>query len=202
MCCVLQISITDMNLSGDTLVETCTIETSWNFSYSNCSNLLAILALESLYSVRHFGLSTRCYTDSLSFFCDTAIALCNNDDELLPSIDECIEVRDNNCSSEWRSTESLINVTLPDCNSFDNVTNLTFSKAPFRLCPDQFGKFCGSLCAPLCTELPLYSDGVITAFRVSITALYIVNLIGFLITLFMCYYQRAKMYDNIMYAVF
>ena len=169
------------------------IETSWNLSDSDCNNSDAMFALESLYAVRLLDLSTRCYSDSLSFFCDTAIALCYNDNELLPSSDECIEVRDNNCSSEWRSTESLLNVTLLDCDSFDDVTNLTFSEAPFRSCPDQFGIFCGSLCLPLCNELPLYSDGVIIGYRVCFIILYIVNLLGFLITLAMGYYRRAKM---------
>ena len=161
---------------------------------NNCSNVSAVRALQVVYVLSIQFENNRCSEDALPFFCTAINSLCAENISLPSLSEECLDVRDNKCSSEWRTAESLFKVSVPSCLSFRNGTNLTFSSAPIQTCPDISEVFCGSLCLPSCHEITLLRDGVYTAFRVWFTVFYFVSLIGGVIAIIASIVYREKMY--------
>ena len=143
-------------------------------------------------------MNDQCTEDALPFFCAAIESLCMGNTSTSLN-EECIYVRDNRCSTEWRVIENLFNISLPSCDSFKNGTNVIFSNAPIQTCPDLFEVFCGSLCLPSCQQITLLRDGANTAFRVWFTILYVVNVIGGVITIIASIVYRQKMYVLHMY---
>ena len=129
----------------------------------------------------------KCVTeDTLSFFCNATFLLCNGSSILVDSTEECENIRDNKCASEWRILEDK-NVINPDCSSYGEDGNLTFSLAPLFECPDQFDRENGSsICLPVCDEFTLYPEYVASWFRVVIPTGEIIRIIGGLVTLLAC----------------
>ena len=180
----------------NTLIQDCEAE-GIQILDNNCSNTSAIRALQLVYALGAYLNNSGCVEDNLPFYCTAIDSLCLDNTNLPSLVEECIQVRDNYCSSEWRLAENLFSISVPSCDSFKNGTNITFSSAPIQTCPDKFAVFCGSLCLPSCQEVSLLrdgGDGVDTAFRVWFTVLYAVNLIGGVITVIATITYRQKMY--------
>ncbi|XP_065911428.1 uncharacterized protein [Dysidea avara] len=137
--------------------------------------------IEGLWSIFDLGTGSPCTKDALSFFCNATLLLCNGNSSSVDLTEECEEVRDNKCASEWRIVENFYNRSVPDCTSYtySEDVNLTSSKAPSLPCPNGFDHFCGSTCLPVCAGDNLYSGGII-------------GVIAGVITLIAFYYYRQK----------
>ena len=157
-------------------------------------NSATIVDLYSVYDLS-FTLSnaTQC-GDELSFFCNATLLLCNGNSSSVDLTEECEEVRDNKCASEWRIVESFLNKTILDCTSlsFTEDRNLLFKSAPDLPCTSQFDHFCGSTCGPVCGEFSFTEDA--SSFRFVIIPCSLVGLTGGIITLIVCFYYRKKVY--------
>ena len=180
-------------MDDDSLIQVCN---GWPWDIdNNCSNVSvsAIRGLQVVYALSTEFENSRCSEDALPFFCTAIKSVCVDNINSPSLSEECIDVRDNKCSSEWRIAENLFNILLPSCLSFKNRTNVTFSSAPIQPCPDISEVFCGSLCLPSCHEMAVFKDGVYTAFRVWFIVLYFVSLIGGVITIIASIVYREKM---------
>lgn len=159
---------------------------------SDC-NITEYHDLEVLQPVHSLGAvlgNGQCHKATLQFFCN-AINTVNNDNYTL--VRECLRIRDDDCAAEWRIAENLFNVSLPDCDSFDNDVNFMTARAPTLNCADEFGIFCGSLCQPLCGEISLFNDAATVIYRVMNIILHTLSLIGGVVTLLACCLHKRKM---------
>ena len=147
-----------------------------------------------LWSIFELGTDLPCAEDTLSFFCNATLLLCSNNNSSVDLTEECKEVRDNECASEWRIVENFYNRPVPDCSSFIEDGNLTFSKAPSLPCPNGFDHFCGSTCLPVCAGDNLYSGGntVLRSIYIVVAILGVIGVIAGAVTLIACYYYRQK----------
>ena len=158
----------------------------------NC-NYSAIINLYSVYNLSSLVNASQCNNDTLSFFCDAALLLCDDNSSPVNLIEECKEVRDNKCASEWRIVENFFNKSIPDCTSFTKDGVLTFTSAPKLNCSNQFDHFCGSTCAPVCGDYSLLTEDTSTYYiRFVVATCGIIGLIGGVVTLTACYYNRQK----------
>ena len=149
--------------------------------FNNCSNIAS--NLNHVYSLGAILQNDRCVEDGVDFFCDVIDFLCDGSTNSSLSLsEECVQIRDNQCAGEWRVVENFLNLSLPDCSSFDEGANLTVSITPQLPCPDDFGVFCG-LCLPICGRTFAYSDSVVTAYNVWQIITLIIGLTGGVITL-------------------
>jgi len=120
--------------------------------------------------------------------------LCNGNSSSVDLTEECEEVRDNKCASEWRIVESFYNRSVPNCMSFREDGNITFSRAPKFPCPREFDHICGSTCLPVCGEYSVYMDSKLRSVLYNVIIIFgIIGLIGGIVTLIACYYNRHKM---------
>ena len=123
-------------------------------------------------------------------------SLCGDDDNFTAGLmEECVEVRDNDCPIEWRVFDNIFNASLhfPSCESYTGNSTITFAKAPPLNCPDQFDEFCGSLCLPVCEEYSQVSRDAAIASDVLTVIFIILGLIGGSVTLVACIINREKM---------
>ena len=155
--------------------------------FSNCT----ASSLNYVYSFGDILHNDQCVEDGLEFFCSAFDFLCDGVYSLSLS-EECSQIRDNKCATEWRIVENFVNITLLDCSSFDEGVNLTVSVTPQLPCPDDFGVFCG-LCLPICGETLQYTDSVVTAYDVWLIVMLVISLIGGVITLIASIVKRATM---------
>ena len=88
-----------------------------------------------------------CTEDAKTFFCSATYRSCDNGITFVPSSTECRRLQDDVCKNEWSQLQA-ISPNLTNCNMYDFT------------CPDQFGRFCGDTCLPLCTEFSQNSKGV------------------------------------------
>lgn len=152
--------------------------------------------LQSVYYLSVVLENSQCTTDLLNFVCSVVELeinnTCNTDNDLA---ERCFEVRDDKCSVEWRIAEVFLNISLPDCESFNENVDFVTSRAPALDCPDNFGMYCGSLCQPLCAEFSLsfFNAATTTANKAIHIILYFISIIGGVITLIACYFHREKM---------
>jgi len=140
--------------------------------------------------------TSECGTDNtLSFFCNATLLLCNGNSSSVDLTEECEEVRDNKCASEWRIVESVCNRTVPDCESYTTEgDNITHSKTPLLPCPNGFDHFCGSLCLPVCGEYFLATEGTpIYYFRFVVAIGGMLAMITGIISLIVCCYNSHKL---------
>jgi len=138
---------------------------------------------------------SQCGKDTLPFFCNTTLLLCNGNSSSVDLTEECEDIRDNKCASEWRIMESFYNLTFPSCMSFTNSGNLTFERAPFLSCPNQFDHHCGSTCSPVCGEYSFLARDTSSYYlRFVIAVCGVIGLIGGIVTLVASYYNRHKVY--------
>jgi len=134
-----------------------------------------------------------CTNAALPFLCNATFSLCSDDSFVADLNNECIQVRDNNCTIEWRVLENMFDFPIPSCESFALDGNLTFAKAPSPTCPDQFGLFCGSVCLPLCKDFSQYSEGAIDAANALTIVFQAIGLLSGVVTLIACIMNRKKM---------
>jgi len=165
-----------------------------NITYTGCEyNSTAIVGLHSVYGL---GLKTnsQCVTNAtLSFFCNATRLLCDGDSSPVDLTEECEEIRDNKCSSEWRLVENFYNKSVPDCVSYGNDNYQTFKKAPYYPCPVHFDRFCNTTCLPVCGEYSLLTQDASSNFSIYLAvAAGITGLIGGLVTLIVFYNKRNK----------
>ena len=138
------------------ILERCKMMDSF-YEYADCEvNDSAIYGLHSVYSLAELLNFSKCY-DSLQFFCEATLLLCNGNSSSINLTEECEEVRDKKCASEWRTVESFYNRPIPDCISYADGKNLLFSKAPPFNCSNDFEAICGAECLPVC-ERKLYTQ--------------------------------------------
>jgi len=151
-----------------------------------------------LYSIYHLSFNNVSQCGStLSFFCNATLLLCNGNSSTVDLTEECEEVRDNKCASEWRAVENFYNRSVPDCKSYTLNRSLTSGSAPSLKCPEQFGHFCGSTCLPVCGEYSVLTEDTSTYYyRFVIITCGVIGLISGVITLIACYYHRQNVYVN------
>ena len=165
--------------------------------FSNCNDIeiSAVMALGSIYNLGIASDDSSCDKDGISFFCNAITALCGNGSGSSMLNEQCIQVRDYDCTVEWRITKNLLlNVSVPDCDSFDNGTNLTFSAvAPTQTCPNDYDVFCNTLCLPVCGDISPFSDTInhFTFFWSGMVNL--ISGIGKLVDIVAFYFKRKTM---------
>ena len=147
-----------------------------------------------LWSIFELGTDLPCAEDTLSFFCNATLLLCDGNSSSVDLTEECEDVRDNKCTSEWRIVENFYNRSVPDCSSFTGDGNLTLSKAPSLPCPNGFDHFCQSICLPVCAADNLYSGSntLLRSIYIMVAILGIIGVVAGAVTLIACYYYRQK----------
>ena len=159
-------------------------------------NASIILDLYSIYNLSFILKNvSQCGSDTLPFFCNATLLLCNGNSSLVDLTEECEEVRDNKCASEWRIVENFYNRSVPDCTSYTLNRSLTFGSAPSLKCPEQFDHFCGSTCFPVCGEYSVLTEDSSTYYyRFVISTCGVIGLISGVVTLIAFYFHRQKVY--------
>ena len=154
----------------------------------------ALALLQSLQSINSVLNNKQCQNSAIPFFCNATQVLCSDQNRFVVGLEEnCVQVRDYDCTSEWRAYEMFFNRTLPDCTSFAKDGNLTFSKAPTLVCPETFDLYCGSFCLPSCKNFfQLSTDAIIAANAIRI-ALIALGMLGGVFNLIVCILNRRKM---------
>lgn len=132
----------------------------------------------------------QCGEAILQFF-STAINVTNGDNYTL--ISDCLKIRDDICTAEWRITEVFFNVSLPDCSSFDKDGDFITGRAPTLSCSDDFGIFCDALCQPLCDDISIFNDTATIIYEVLNIILHSLSLTFGLITFLSCCLHKKKM---------
>ena len=127
-----------------------------------------------------------CVNGTYQAFCK-ALNLCSigNDTDARGLL--CTEVRQQNCTAEWRILEvNNRSEYMIDCDGF--------GKTGKPNCVEQFDLADGdSVCLPLCKEFSIYDDKFTDAI-VALTAFaHLVNVLGGIISLYACIVNRKKM---------
>lgn len=136
----------------------------------------------------------QCNNSALPFICNATHLLCGDGSGPIADLQEvCVEIRDNDCAVEWRALENIFSAILPDCASFALDTNITFSKAPPLICPDEFDLFCGSFCLPSCERFSQISQDAVTISNNVKIVLIALSLLGGVCTLIVCILNRKVM---------
>jgi len=192
--CIQVDSRVEENIAGkNTLIEICQShynQTTDGLSDCEYNNLSVIKSLQSVYNLgARFG-NLECIEDGLQFFCHAINFLSGDTNSLLALSEECVQIRDNQCAAEWRIVKSLFNISLPDCNSFNQSAVSDIQHLP---CPNNFGVFCDFLCLPLCSDSP-HKDGITAAYNIFSIALYLISIAGGIITLIVSVIKRKKMW--------
>jgi len=160
--------------------------------YQLCLNLSQSL-IQSVLAVNTALNNDQCNSLAVPFFCNATLSLCGDDSYTMDISEECVQVRDNDCAIEWRVLENFFDASIPDCGSFYEDGNLSFSKAPLLNCSDQFDVFCGSMCLPLCSEFSQLSHNAAVTSNVLTILFETIGLIGGAITLIACVLNRKTM---------
>ena len=153
----------------------------------DCINSSAITSLHTVYALGSV-IEQSCTEDALPFFCNATLFLCS-ESESHDLTSMCLNVRDRDCALEWRLAETFLNTSVPGCTSFETDANLTFTKSPLPSCPDHFDIFCDSICLPVCGEYSSYRTGG----TVFVSMWGTVGIIGGIVTLIVCYFNRHKL---------
>ena len=137
--------------------------------------------------------NVECKEAAIPFLCNATFSLCGDSSLVVDLKEECIQVRDDNCTIEWRILENIYSVSIPSCDSLTANGNLTFAKAPPLTCPDQFDVFCDSLCLPSCGDFSQYSYDTVVASHIIYIVFEAIGLISGVITLIACFFSWRKM---------
>ena len=170
----------------DNLLKLCNFTNYENYNL----NSTAIVGLLSVYTLglQHKSLYNSQCLNSLPFFCNAILLLCNGNRSSVDLTEKCEEVRDNKCASEWRIVESFYR-PVPDCTNFSESSNLT--ETPLLDCPEASDHFCGTVCLPTCTAG--HHNLLFDIMLITVTVCSIIGLIGGIITLFCCWFNHQKM---------
>ena len=142
--------------------------------------------------------SEECSAEVLPFICQYAFPPCDDDGSpLLITQEQCINIRDDVCATEWRiamATDS--GSLLPVCEAFDDEDDPSLvatrnTSEPLR-CHYQFREYCG-FCLPLCGTFSQYPDQVKFAERGVIILSAVLALIGGIIVLIASIKRRKTM---------
>ena len=168
-----------------------------NHSMSNCNDIQAsaVTALALVYDLGIMLDSRSCVEGGISFFFNSTAVLSGNASGSSMLTEECVEIRDNDCAMEWRIIGNLLpNVSIPDCSSFDDGANLTFSAvAPPQTCPNNFDVFCDTFCLPVCGEASPYSDSTANFYHVWSILMVAISLTGAIAAFVAFFLKRETM---------
>ena len=114
--------------------------------------------------------SEKCSAVVMPFICQYLYPPCDsNGSPLLITQEQCVNIRDEVCTSEWRfAITTELGKLLPNCETVQSEHNFSSVGAintsePLN-CHYQFGEYCG-LCIPLCGSFSLYRVQVKFAIR-------------------------------------
>lgn len=163
--------------------------------FDDCVENSVLTGLNIVYNHAEVLRRSQCMESVQSFYCNVADALCsdNNNDVNASSSNymQCVEVRDQSCSAEWRISMNVFNVSLPDCGMFTDYTNS--STIPELICPDHYGTFCDSLCLPQCSQFSRFDDRFTSALKVCTISFFSFAIMGGVVSLIACFLTRKKM---------
>jgi len=155
--------------------------------------------LEFLSLLRRFSgqVSEQCSAVVMPFICQYVYPPCDGDGSpLLVTEEQCVNIRDDVCTNEWRFALSLEQGSLlPACEDFGGVNN---SSAGMREVPDppschyQFDNFCGA-CLPLCGKFSQYRAQTKFAVRGIIVFSFVLELVGGILVLIASIIRRKQM---------
>ena len=135
-----------------------------------------------------------CPNGTYPLFCE-AIMLCNtgHDQEVTVRNLLCTQVRQKFCTAEWRILEvNNRSEELIDCQGFGE-TGLINCTEQFDLADNN------SVCLPLCKDFSQHGPSF-TGFIVGLNAIvHLVNVIGGIVVIIACIWNRSKMYVSCMY---
>lgn len=164
---------------------------------SSCDDIQAsaVTALDFVYDVGGTLDISSCVEDAMLFFCNSTAVLCGNDNGSSMLHEQCVQVRDNDCAVEWRIVENLLlNVSVPDCSSFDDGANLTFSEAvPAQTCPNGFDLFCNTFCLPVCGETFIFDGNITNLYFIWVILTFVICVTGGIIDFIVFYLKRKSM---------
>ena len=112
-------------------------------------------------------ISKECSMVIMPFLCQFIYPPCDgNGNAKLITQEQCINIRDKVCASEWRFAMATdLGSLLPVCKAINANHSISFTgkliniSAPLKKCHHQFKEFCG-LCLPLCATFSQYTDEV------------------------------------------
>ena len=151
---------------------------------SNCTDDV-IHTYESLQWASNYT-NPFCINSTYQSFCK-ALNHCSSGQDVHARELLCTQVRQNNCSAEWRILEvNNRSEELIDCQGFGETSQPN--------CADQFDLANNnSICLPLCKEFSQYGPNF-TEFIVALTAIaHLVNLVGGIIVIIACVLSKTKM---------
>ena len=163
------------------------------FNYIMCLNRTLSL-VQAMRAISLMMNNEECTNATVSFFCKAVFSLCSDESIIAEDLEEeCVDVRDNNCTIEWRVVENIFNVSLPSCESLAANRTVVWSKAPPLTCPEQFNVFCNSFCLPTCPDFFQFSQVATVANYVLLIVFELLGIISGVITLIACLFNREKM---------
>ena len=124
-------------------------------------------------------ISEECSAVVLPFLCQYVYPPCeNNGSAKFITQEQCINIRDEVCETEWRIAMIMEQGNLlPVCETFStNSVTLANDTEPLR-CHYQFKEFCG-VCLPLCgifSEYPDHISSAIAAVTITCAVLIVIN---------------------------
>ena len=134
-----------------------------------------------------------CQNSAIPFFCNATQVLCGEQSTFIVGLEEkCVQIRDYNCSVEWRAYEMIFDGNLTDCTSFAKDGSIKYSKAPPLVCPEEFNLCCGSFCLPSCKNFSEYPTDAIIAEKILKIMLLVIGLLGGAFNLIACILKRKK----------
>ena len=133
----------------------------------------------------HPIVSPECREAPIPFICQYVYPPCLNDTSYdLITTEQCNDVKDVMCDTEWSITQSIFPGLLPDCEIFNDsdtliegISSRQQNRSNEISCTDQFDTYCNKeLCVPSCKHFSHYDD-VTTSYR------NVVDIIAAIITL-------------------
>lgn len=184
-------------MSNSTLADFCPeippIGNQSEFIYNLCLES-SLSLVEAVHAINLALNNEECNIAAVPFFCDAMFSLCSDDSYVVDLEQECIQVRDENCTTEWRVLENIFDVSIPSCESFSANGALSFAKAPaLDTCPDQFNVYCDSVCLPSCEDFSQFSHDATVASYALIITFQLTGVVSGVITLIGCLFNRKKM---------
>jgi len=152
------------------------------------------LLLEEISAV----ISDECSATVLPFLCQYVYPPCDgNGSAQFITKEQCINIRDEVCASEWSiAISTKLGSLLPTCEEFNvgNDSSLIVSEndAEPQRCHYQFKRFCG-VCLPLCGTFSQYPDQVRFGEKAVIILTAILALIGGFVVLIAAIIRRSEM---------
>ena len=143
-------------------------------------------------------ISDECSAVVMPFLCQYAYPQCDgNGSAQFITHEQCINIRDDVCNTEWRIALTTEQGTLlPVCETIgaDNESNVaTVEVNPEPLvCHYQFKEFCG-VCLPLCGAFSQYPDQVKHSERIVIILAAVLLVIGGLVSLVFVVIRPSEM---------